>query len=447
MLAFVKSTLNQTAGHPFLTAAILYSTKASFHETSGHPVILYALLILVLVHTIAVNISSFKRDVRKKTFNTVYDAASLLSNPDSVLSRDSVKDSIITYETLYAGARQQTGRSSTNDSIQKRAKEYQTMVDSFYNLVTDFYEWGWGQVCKKSSETITAQLVWSNCRVLFRQSFHFAPRKVGETFNESIVRAEHYIALRANIQPGFKVLDVGCGVGGPMRNIAQFTGADVTGITINQYQVKVGNQYCEQKGMDKMCRIYQGDFQCLPRQFAAATFDAAYAIEATCHSPNRKLVFQGIHHCIKKGGLFVAIEWALLPEYNEKNPDHVRIKEGIEIGNGLPTLVTVQTIVEDLEDSGFEVLDVFDTNRGMHSEYEIPWYHTLCGSFTLKGFRMTRLGRNCTHAMVTCLEFFRVLPKGSARVSALLNAAALDLVEAGKKGIFTPCLFILAKKQ
>jgi len=71
--------------------------------------------------------------------------ASLLSNPDSVLSREGVKASISGYETLFAGARNKVGETSTTDSIEHRAKEYQTMVSSFYDLVTDFYEWGWGQ--------------------------------------------------------------------------------------------------------------------------------------------------------------------------------------------------------------------------------------------------------------------------------------------------------------
>eukprot|EP01083_Nonionella_stella_P183934 665980_1 len=81
-----------------------------------------------------------------------------------------------------------------------------------------------------------------------RQSFHFAPRLVGETFEESILRAEYYLALRTNIRPDSKVLDLGCGVGGPLRNIQQFTGADITGVTINEYQVRVGNRYCAQRG-------------------------------------------------------------------------------------------------------------------------------------------------------------------------------------------------------
>lgn len=367
---------------------------------------------------------SFKRD-SYKSFGSVGDAASLLSNTDSVLGRDGVKESIAGYEELFTGARSKVGTTSTTDSIRNREKEYATMVNSFYDLVTDFYEWGWGQ------------------------SFHFAPRLKGETFEESIYRSEHYLALRANITPTSKVLDVGCGVGGPLRNIQQFTGADITGVTINQYQVRVGNQYCAQKGVDQKCRLIQGDFQKLPEKFKAGSFDAAYAIEATCHSPDRKICFSGVNHCLKKGGLFVGYEWVVLPEtgYDENDPDHVRIKEGIEVGNGLPTLATSQDVIRALEESGFEVLDSFDANKNVHSDREIPWYQTLYGSFTLSGFRMTRFGRVCTHSMVYALEFLRIAPKGSVRVSSLLNATALDLVEGGRKEIFTPSFFFLARKK
>ena len=99
------------------------------------------------------------------------------------------------------------------------------------------------------------------------------------------------------------------------------------------------------------------------------------------------------------------------------------------------------------EDSGFEVLDVFDANKDAHSKNQIPWYYTLYGSFTLNGFRMTRLGRICTHAIVSTLEFLRIAPRGSVRVSSLLNATALDLVEGGRKEIFTPSFFFVARKK
>ena len=88
-----------------------------------------------------------------------------------------------------------------------------------------------------------------------------------------------------------------------------------------------------------------------------------------------------------------------------------------------------------------------DANKNVHSGQEVPWYQTLYGSFTLKGFRMTRFGRFCTHTLVTTLEFLRIAPKGSVRVSSLLNATALDLVEGGQKKIFTPSLCFVARKK
>lgn len=84
--------------------------------------------------------------------------SSLLSNPDSVLSREKVKDSIAGYESLFSGARHKVGETSTEDSIAGREKEYQKMVSSFYDLVTDFYEFGWGQV-SRIRQIIQLQLI------------------------------------------------------------------------------------------------------------------------------------------------------------------------------------------------------------------------------------------------------------------------------------------------
>jgi sterol 24-C-methyltransferase len=94
-----------------------------------------------------------------------------------------------------------------------RNTAYTTLVNSYYELATSFYEWGWGQ------------------------SFHFAYRLQGEDFHTSIRRHEYYLASQLSVKPEDSVLDVGCGIGGPMRNIAKFTGTKITGITLNEYQV------------------------------------------------------------------------------------------------------------------------------------------------------------------------------------------------------------------
>ena len=344
----------------------------------------------------------------------------ILNNTDHTLKTSEFSSSIENYEGQFKGARKATGAITSEESVEERKKRYADMVNDFYNLVTDFYEWGWGQ------------------------SFHFGPRFHNETFVESIKRTEYHLCSRLGMKPGVRALDVGCGVGGPMRNMAIFSGASIDGITINEYQVKIGNKYNEKHGLSDICKLTQGDFQNLP--WPNATFDVAYAIEATCHSPDRVQTFGGVARVLKKGGLFGGYEWVMTNKYDANNKDHVRIKEGIEVGNGLPTLVGPEVIIDNLKKAGFEIVDFYDANRGVHNSNESPWYETLAGKMSVTGFRMTHIGRMCTHTMVWLLETLRIAPLGSTRVSALLNATAIDLVDGGRLEIFTPSFFFIAKK-
>ena len=45
-----------------------------------------------------------------------------------------------------------------------------------------------------------------------------------------------------NIQPGMEILDVGCGVGGPAREIATFTDCHVVGLNNNAYQIMLAQR-------------------------------------------------------------------------------------------------------------------------------------------------------------------------------------------------------------
>ena len=381
-------------------------------------------LVAIIAGVAVLQKPSMKRDVHDYD-SQLTGASKILNNEDHTLKGDQFGKSMKEYSSMFSGARANVGEITTVESVDVRKERYQKMVDNFYNLVTDFYEWGWGQ------------------------SFHFGPRYINESFVESIKRTEYHLCSRLGMKPGVRAIDVGCGVGGPMRNMAMFSGATIDGITINEYQVKIGNKYNEQLGLSKICKLTQGDFQMLGGKspWDPSTYDVAYAIEATCHSPDRVATFSGVAKVLKPNGLFAGYEWVMTDKYDPKNNDHTRIKEGIEVGNALPTLVNYKTIIENLEASGFEVLESYDANRGVHAVNEIPWYDTLNGKMSISGFRMTHIGRMCTHTMVFCLETIGVAPAGSTEVSALLNATAIDLCDGGKLEIFTPSFFFIARKK
>ena len=71
-----------------------------------------------------------------------------------------------------------------------------------------------------------------------------------------------------------KVLDVGCGVGGPAREIARFTDAEIVGVNNNEYQVTKANAYTKKLGLSDQVSFVKGDFMHLVEQFGENSFDA-----------------------------------------------------------------------------------------------------------------------------------------------------------------------------
>ncbi|OHD71930.1 MAG: hypothetical protein A2W19_02045 [Spirochaetes bacterium RBG_16_49_21] len=305
-------------------------------------------------------------------------------------------------------------------TIVSRTKNYKTMINHYYDLVTDFYEYGWGQ------------------------SFHFAPRKRDESFKDSLIRHEHYLAEQLELDPGSEVLDLGCGVGGPLRELARYSGARITGVNNNAYQIAKCGKYIEEEGLTNQCSTLKADFMHLPLD--DGSFDAAYTIEASCHAPDRLALFKEVYRILRPGGQFSGYEWCLTDLYDDKNPDHRQIKKGIEEGDALPDILHTSEIVRVLKEAGFTVCDSED--RALTSDPRKPWYLPIEGKelSSLHGLLCTRPGRMITHFLLTIFEKMGIAPKGSIALSALLIKTADYLVEAGKKGIFTPMFYFRAKK-
>jgi sterol 24-C-methyltransferase len=71
-----------------------------------------------------------------------------------------------------------------------------------------------------------------------------------------------------------RVLDVGCGVGGPAREIARFSDAKIVGLNNNDFQVGRARRYTKAAGLEDQVRYVKGDFMKLSEQFGENVFDA-----------------------------------------------------------------------------------------------------------------------------------------------------------------------------
>jgi sterol 24-C-methyltransferase len=299
------------------------------------------------------------------------------------------------------------------------------MTKTYYDLATTFYLLGWSKM------------------------FHFGRRFLGEAFEASLQRQEYWLAHQGGFTRGQRILDIGCGCGEPMRNIARFTGAKIIGININAYQIEEGRKLTEEAGLTHLCEFKQTDFMAL--EVEPNSMDGAFAIEATCHAPDKTKCFAQIYKALKPGAVFVGYEWCMTGEYDAKNREHQAIKLGIMEGDSLPDIAHTSEVVKSLKDAGFEVVESFDLATHELKANNVPWYSTLEVVISKpSSFLHSRLGVWLTHVCVWILELFCscLVPsiRGITKTHSILMKAPPNLVKGGKQKIFTPMFFFHAVK-
>lgn len=318
--------------------------------------------------------------------------------------KNTVKEYYGEYNTLERG----------KGAVMKESQKVADLVDKFYSLVTDLYEWGWGQ------------------------SFHFARKLPNRDWSASEVAHEAWAAATIRLGPGKTALDVGCGVGGPMRTVAGVSGGNVVGITINEYQVQRATYHNEKQGLSGQCKAVRGNFLEMP--FQAGAFDAAYAMEATCHAPTLEQVYSEVYRVLKPGSIFMTYEWVTTPRFDPSNTQHVACVDEIIIGNGLPDMRTWKQAEEAGKAVGFNLLESRDVAQASAAAVQ-PWYMRLGGNVPL--FRWIGAFNG---SIVAVMEFLRIAPRGLSDVHKMLFDTGVSVMEGGIEGIFTPMHMLIFQK-
>lgn len=112
-----------------------------------------------------------------------------------------------------------------------------------------------------------------------------------------------------------KVLDVGCGIGGTTRYLANKFGpaTTVTGITLSPNQVARATELAKERGLPN------AQFQimdALNLTFEDNTFDVVWACESGEHMPDKKRYVEEMARVLKPGGRIVIATWCQRDEGN-----------------------------------------------------------------------------------------------------------------------------------
>jgi ubiquinone/menaquinone biosynthesis C-methylase UbiE len=121
--------------------------------------------------------------------------------------------------------------------------------------------------------------------------FHIGGREASEEFLDQL-----------GLTADKKVLDVGCGLGGPARLVATRYKSRVTGVDLTNEYVETGNSLCSWVGLDQRVTLRQGSALALP--FADASFDDAYMIHVGMNIENKETLALEVARVLRPGSLF-----------------------------------------------------------------------------------------------------------------------------------------------
>ncbi len=192
--------------------------------------------------------------------------------------------------------------------------------------------------------------LWLGAQMVYSCAYFASPQ---DSLDEAQFAKLDLICRKLRLQPGHKLLDLGCGWGALIIHAAKYFGAHATGITLSEPQVEEANRRIREANLQDRCRVQLRDYrEAEPRQ----EFDALSSI-----------------------GMFEHVGAALLPEYFERALGHLKpggvfLNHGIALNAKLRTMppgsfidsyvfpdgetVAINLTLQRAEEEGWEVRDV-----------------------------------------------------------------------------------------
>ena len=134
------------------------------------------------------------------------------------------------------------------------------------------------------------------------ETLTYADLAVVDEFHIGGRPATRALGEQIDLPPGAKVLDVGCGIGGPARYFAAERGWKVEGIDLTAEYVEVAKALSKRVGMADKVSFRQASATSLP--FDSASFDGATMIHVGMNLADKKSVFAEVRRVLKPGGAF-----------------------------------------------------------------------------------------------------------------------------------------------
>lgn len=163
----------------------------------------------------------------------------------------------------------------------------------------------------------------------------------------------HLIAKKLHLEPGMRVLEIGCGWGGLACFLAKHYGVHVTGITISNEQLKGAREWAEREGVSNLTSFEYCDYRKMTGQFDRVVSIAM--LEAVGYK-NMDHYYSVIERCLKDNGL--ALVHSIAANRSLRVPNQLWILKYIFPNGFLPSIAQMclfterKLVIEDVHNLG-----------------------------------------------------------------------------------------------
>ncbi len=137
--------------------------------------------------------------------------------------------------------------------------------------------------------------------------FHIGGRQASENFFDQL-----------NFSADDQLVDVGCGLGGTSRFVAERYGSKVTGIDLTPEYITTGETLCTWLGLDNLVDLQQGNALKLP--FDNGVFDGGYMMHVGMNIKDKVGLYKEIFRVLRPGATFGVYDVMRVEEGELKYP-------------------------------------------------------------------------------------------------------------------------------